>query len=223
MFGLLGYIKFRRQFVNYLAGLAFLVIVSLMVPYSNEDNFNQNIVARFKAGDVYNYTIIFCMTCVAVFFFFKLKYEANQFMDDPMGYFVTFWNWFDVSQLSVTLISFVTFLVGSTAFPPSLAICVYLRWFGILFFFQPLDSTGALVCTIYHIVKSLRHFLLIFMVSLLAYSCALFVLVKKRCDADSNIDCSEADSDFSNPFYSFLFTFKMLFTGDYDIGMNFVI
>ena len=80
------------------------------------------------------------------------------------------WNWLDVAHLLLGVACIATFLLGTRTFDLMLAIAVYLRWFGILYFLQGFTQTGPLACSYdcgYYLRHSLvyagaRHFRLCF-------------------------------------------------------------
>jgi hypothetical protein len=202
-----GLRKHTLHLINYLMGLLSLSALSL--------NTSGN-------TDISTFGIIMCvMTALPVLY--GLRREIFQlYMAGLLSYFSTVLNWFDLTHLMLTTACIVLFIAQSPALQVVIAVALFVRWFGILYYLQPFDSTGALVRMILQIIIDIRWFLMILCIAILAGANAFFLLVRTD-DSCAALDDVACVSPYMRAQDSVFAMFDMLIMGtfsssDFDFG-----
>jgi hypothetical protein len=115
-------------------------------------------------------------------------------------------------------------LVGWKHHVVSLAIALFLKWLGLLYFLQAFSSTGPLVRMVFQIIVDMRYFMLILLVAVLASASSFYALLHHARPLHSGGDHDDDDNGGSpNPFRgagpTLFFMFKMLLLGDFDTDL----
>jgi hypothetical protein len=102
----------------------------------------------------------------------------------------------------------------------SLAIALFLKWIGLLYFLQAFSSTGPLVRMVFQIIVDMRHFMLILVVAVLASASSFYALLHHARPLDSDNDNSNGnDNPFQGVGQTLFFMFKMLLLGDFNTDL----
>jgi hypothetical protein len=107
-------------------------------------------------------------------------------------------------------------LVGWKHHVAFLALALFLKWLGLLYFLQAFSSTGPLVRMVFQIIVDMRHFMVILLVAVLASASSFYALLH-------HIHPLHVDDGDDNPFrgagQTLFFMFKMLLLGDFDTDL----
>ena len=121
-------------------------------------------------------------------------------------------------------------LVGWKHHVVSLALALFLKWMGLLYFLQAFSSTGPLVRMVFQIIVDMRYFVSILLVAVLASASSFYALLHhstrghthSHTDDDDGGNGNGSDNN-SNPFrgagHTLFFMFKMLLLGDFDTDL----
>jgi hypothetical protein len=111
-------------------------------------------------------------------------------------------------------------LVGWKHHVVSLALALFLKWLGLLYFLQAFSSTGPLVRMVFQIIMDMQYFMAILLVAMLATASSFYALLHYSHLAHSTND---EDDNGRNPFrgvgQTLFFMFKMLLLGDSDTNL----
>ena len=201
--------SFLRQMGWYSFVLALHTAASVIVDWSEP----QSIYTAFTRTEIpvlYIASVAITGLCAlsAVFDAFGEIRKAAVF---KLRYIESVWSWLDLMHIVLTL-SFVTLLFAgdNAAARPVLAISLYLRWYGTLYYMQPFASTGPLVRMVLAIFVDSRYFLLILVVAIVAAWSSFRLLLLEVTEAGVVVDAL-GDSG------SGLFTmFNLLVLSDFD-------
>lgn len=135
-------------------------------------------------------------------------------------------NWKNFVDLTVIILSSVLFFMLKLMFSRCitavgvlsgwrhhvvfLAVALFLKWLGLLYFLQAFSSTGPLVRMVFQIIVDMRYFLVVLSIALLAAGSAFYALLH---NSESE---SEANNPFRTPGAALFFMFRMLILGDFD-------
>jgi hypothetical protein len=133
-------------------------------------------------------------------------------------------------SLSVLLrwVTCIGVLVGWKHHVVFLALALFLKWLGLLYFLQAFSATGPLVRMVFQIIVDMRHFMAILGVAVLASASSFYALLhhSTRHAHAHSADYDDDDSNGSgsnNPFrgagQTLFFMFKMLLLGDFDTDL----
>ena len=110
-----------------------------------------------------------------------------------------------------------------------LALALFLKWLGLLYFLQAFSATGPLVRMVFQIIVDMRHFMAILLVAVLASASSFYALLHHSTRHDAHAHSADYDDDDSNgsgsnnPFrgagQTLFFMFKMLLLGDFDTDL----
>jgi hypothetical protein len=113
-------------------------------------------------------------------------------------------------------------LVGWKHHVVSLAIALFLKWLGLLYFLQAFSSTGPLVRMVFQIIMDMRYFMLILLVAVLASASSFYALLHHARPLHSDDD-DDGNGGSRNPFQgagkTLFFMFNMLLLGDFDTNL----
>ena len=126
------------------------------------------------------------------------------------GYFQDFWNWLDMLNCALVFVVLCTYFGGWEHARAFLAVAVYLRWYGVLYYLQPFQSTGPLVRMILAIVYDMRYFMLVLCISIAAVWTSFRLLLLD----DATLPLEE----LGDPANGLLLTFNMLLLADFDLA-----
>eukprot|EP00049_Salpingoeca_infusionum_P007482 m.121976 g.121976 ORF g.121976 m.121976 type:complete len:2507 (+) comp13714_c0_seq1:761-8281(+) len=129
--------------------------------------------------------------------------EARQIYRTPRKVYVQDgWNWLDVTQI---VLGFVIVTLASSnasqALAPVLAISLYLRWFGTLFYLQAFQHTGTIVRMFLQILVDMAWFLMILGLGIVATATSLQAIAVSSADLEPSTGTTS--SLFSAMFLSF--------------------
>jgi hypothetical protein len=117
-------------------------------------------------------------------------------------------------------------LVGWKHHVVFLALALFLKWLGLLYFLQAFSATGPLVRMVFQIIVDMRHFMMILAVAVLASASSFYALLHHSAHHAHNRSADDDDSNgngSSNPFrgagQTLFFMFKMLLLGDFDTDL----
>jgi hypothetical protein len=122
-------------------------------------------------------------------------------------------------------------LVGWKHHVVFLALALFLKWLGLLYFLQAFSATGPLVRMVFQIIVDMRHFMAILLVAVLASASSFYALLHHSTRHDAHTHSADYDDDDSNgigsgsnnPFrgagQTLFFMFKMLLLGDFDTDL----
>eukprot|EP00049_Salpingoeca_infusionum_P015675 m.306947 g.306947 ORF g.306947 m.306947 type:complete len:1444 (-) comp15929_c0_seq1:219-4550(-) len=130
-------------------------------------------------------------------------------------YRVEFWNWVDWIHILLTLAFASTYLSNTVAAQPILAVALYFRWFGVLYYLQPFSNTGPLVRMILAILVDMRFFLLILSVSIVAAYTSFRLLLLQRTSTTTMPSTTDVLVDPANGLL-LMFDMLVLSNGDLD-------
>jgi hypothetical protein len=135
-------------------------------------------------------------------------------------------------SLSVLLrwVTCIGVLVGWKHHVVFLALALFLKWLGLLYFLQAFSATGPLVRMVFQIIVDMRHFMAILGVAVLASASSFYALLHHSTrHAYAHAHSADYDDDDSNgsgsnnPFrgagQTLFFMFKMLLLGDFDTNL----
>jgi hypothetical protein len=108
-------------------------------------------------------------------------------------------------------------LVGWKHHVVSLAIALFLKWLGLLYFLQAFSSTGPLVRMVYQIIVDMRHFMFILLVAVLASASSFYALLHQSGPLYSKDGGASPQNPFRGVRQTLFFMFKMLLLGDFDV------
>jgi hypothetical protein len=120
-------------------------------------------------------------------------------------HFSELWNIVDALQVILSLALCVAFFLGWQHTKAVLAVAVYFRWLGLLYYLQPLKATGPLVRMIVAICYDVRYFIMVLGIALVATFLVLHMLV--------------TGDGYGQPGTALFATYNMLFLGDFDVGL----
>ena len=193
--------KFKWQFMVYLLALFFQVALSFVVDVDPWDDYT-NI-----------YVIISLVACggLSLITIKDIRYEFTQLhhSDGLKDHFNDFWNFVDTFQILLTSASIFTFLMRHNSVHAVIAIAVYLKWFGLLYFMQAFQATAALVRMIIRITTDIGWFVLVLLIVLLASGNAIYVLLHE--------EGGEGYTDVPNTIFTM---FNLLLLGDADTTLE---
>jgi hypothetical protein len=102
----------------------------------------------------------------------------------------------------------------------SLALALFLKWLGLLYFLQAFASTGPLVRMVFQIIMDMRHFTAILLVAVLASASSFYALLHHARPLQSHDDGNGgSDNPFQGAGQTLFFMFKMLLLGDFDTDL----
>lgn len=134
---------------------------------------------------------------------YRKKTLAKRVLRALAEHFGDLWNILDALHIVLTFALIVSFFAGWKHTPVFLAVGVYFRWFGLLYYLQPLETTGPLVRMIVTICFDVRYFVMVLVIALVATFLALYLLV--------------AGGDYGGIGTGLLVTYNMLFLGEFEV------
>jgi hypothetical protein len=133
---------------------------------------------------------------------------------------------FSHTVLSLSLLRWLTcigVLIGWKHHVVFLAIALFLKWLGLLYFLQAFSSTGPLVRMVFQIIVDMRYFMLILLVAVLASASSFYALLHHARPLHSGDDDDDDNGSSPSPFrgagQTLFFMFKMLLLGDFDTNL----
>ena len=208
--------KFKHEMYLYLFSLLCLVIWSILPAYNSN---SVTVNSDNHAGEV-----VMCV-CTIISFLYKSYYEVlHMLRTNVTRHFFIFWNALDFVQSVLGFASIVTFFSGDSSFDLLLALAVYLKWFGLLYYLRGFKNTGPLIRMIIEIVKNIKYFLLVLSIAVCAGANLFFVLLNNArvClpgsdgNASTNDGCDTMPHKYGNPGEALFTVFKMLILNNFD-------
>ena len=171
--------RFLRWLVWYCVQLALLTATSITMDWATTATASVvDIAARAPMQDRYlaSLSMVCLSAAMTVVDFVQKVREAAAF---GSRFWFDGWNWLDLLHVTLELTFVGLLLSGAEAARLVLAVTLYLRWFGTLYYMQPFVSTGPLVRMVLAILRDMRHFLLILAVAIVAaWSCFRLLLLE---------------------------------------------
>ena len=216
--------SFISKFGVHLLQLALLVAMSLLQSTQFSDRFGSGTGSDTKAAVVLTFLLIIAWSYSVYHEFTQATRDSALFMQRCLGravpstlklsadYFKDVWNVIDGVQIVLELAFIVTYLSGSRHYIWILSILVYVKWFFILYYLQAFTATATLVRIVIGVTFSVKWFIGILILSILATANAIYILVEPVNDPVNNV----AFNDVGNAIFT---TFTMLLlNNDYSIG-----
>ncbi|EGD76392.1 hypothetical protein PTSG_07515 [Salpingoeca rosetta] len=125
------------------------------------------------------------------------------------GYWLDLWNWLDVTNVVLVFVVLGAYFAGWQHARAFLALAVYLRWYGLLYYLQPFQSTGPLVRMILAICFDMRYFLLVLGISIVAGWTSFRLLLRD--------DTTLLVEGLGDPANGLLLMFNMLLLADFEL------
>lgn len=220
-----GLRRYMYQFVWYIVGLAALVMLSFLVVdhmpcyqtvpvnpttqpvfgYGNCTIDSHILSWRVETWSSREWLITVSYYVSLIWTIYSLVHESIQCYTSPWRHLSDFWNILDMFQIVLSIAILVTYQLGLEDVEVLLAVAVFFRWYGLLFYLQAFRSTGPLIRMILAILQDIRWFLLVLVVGVLATGNAFYVLLRH-----------EKEPGFSDTKELSLSMFKMLILGDFD-------
>ena len=132
-----------------------------------------------------------CITILGMIYFGF--FELIQLKREGMGYFTSgIWNFFDVSSIVLNTILLVD-LFGKQQIDIELTrviafFTIFILWWKLIYWFRLFESTSFYIKLIIETIKGIGYFTIIFIVILMAFSNAIFILNKNRTEPDETCD-----------------------------------
>ena len=178
--------KFTVRFILYLLGLAFLMAFSVLVsgysdiPIDKRLQFSSH---TNTAGVTFSparnaATLLTAMGVIAWLAYSIIQESVQLVLSGFFGYWGSIWNYLDVANILITISLLITFALGLDVTDLLLAIAVYFRWLGIIYYLQPYSSTGPLVRMITAIIRGVRYLILVLAISVFAVTNSLYILLR---------------------------------------------
>ncbi len=113
-----------------------------------------------------------------------------MFIAGPMKYLASPWNYLDVIPLVLILISmfFARLGLDPTFERPLNAIACFFMWIKFLYFWRIFRQTSKFISMIIAIIADLKVFLIVFLVTLIAFGQSLYIMSNNNEDADTLIE-----------------------------------
>lgn len=134
----------------------------------------------------FNYPLL---AAIAIFATYFLLNEARQFSNEGISYFQSVWNYIDIiPPVGIyILISIMILADHDINIPISIdrgiqAIVTFFMWFKILYFLRIYRSTGYLISMIFEVVKDMRFFFLVLLITIIAFADSLLSIANANED-----------------------------------------
>jgi len=133
-----------------------------------------------------------CVTIAGTGYFFI--WELGQIIRDGVGtYFLQGWNYLDVASivLNTFLLCDLHLELDYLNMEDTVLVCfvaVFILWYKLIYWFRLFESTSFYIKLIVETIKSIEYFIIIFVVFLLAFSNAIFILNTNRTDGNDDGD-----------------------------------
>ena len=172
---------------------------STVLYFSNEmidEDFHENFKPFSPSLEFFNRMV----TIIGMIYFGI--YEIIQMYRDRLDYFKDLWNYFDLGSIILNTFLLIN-LLGDKKWIESkdnlvvlVFIAVFILWWKLIYWFRLFESTSFYIRLIIDTISGIGYFFTIFLVLLLAFSNAIYILNSNRCDPDAeNIPADCLDSD----------------------------
>ena len=199
---------FLRKMFWYCLALTLLTAASLTIEWTN---FASSDASSVQNQSSRRYIASLVLTGLCALLAVKDTYiEAREAMALQWRYWIDLWSWLDLLHIALTISFALLFFAGLSDARPVLAVALYLRWFGTLYYMQPFASTGPLVRMILVILVDMRYFLLILAVAIAA-AWSSFRLLLLEVSEEAEIDVL---GDSANGLFTM---FNLLVLGDFGV------
>jgi hypothetical protein len=136
----------------------------------------QNLIYENRHEDVYREITMPCLALLVIFATYFLSNEVRQFMGEGIGYFGSIWNYIDIiPPIGIYLLTAIIVAGQYDYFIPESidrsiqSIVTFFMWFKILYFLRIYRSTGYLISMIFEVIKDMRFFLLVLLITIIAF------------------------------------------------------
>lgn len=109
---------------------------------------------------------------IAIFATYFLQNEVRQFVQAPLDYLSSIWNYIDIIPAlgiySLLIMNFFPF-ISSELIAVVKSITSFFMWIKFLYFMRVFKGTGYLIGMIFQVIADMRYFLLILCIALIAF------------------------------------------------------
>ena len=218
----------RRAFISkfflHAATLVILVAISLLQDTQDRDRFSSSSSRGTKAAVALTFVLIVPLAYSVYHELVQATRGSMLHFQRALGravpstvvfkkdYFTDIWNVLDLVQIVLVLAFILAYLSGSRHYQWILAVLVYAKWAYTVYYLQAFSSTATLVRIIIGVTFSVKWFVAVLLLWILATANAIFVLVHNVADPANNT----AFNSIGGAIYS---TFVMLLLNN-DYGTN---
>ncbi|EGD75564.1 WD-40 repeat protein [Salpingoeca rosetta] len=195
---------FQRGGLFYL--LSLLLVTTFAFLINLEGKAVHTLLTSKSGSDVASVVVLLFMLGVSTA---ELSREVEQWKRLP-DRLHDFWNWLDACNIMLVFVVGITYMSGWQHTRALLAVSVYLRWFGSLYYMQAFKRTGPLVRMVLVICFDMRFFLMLLGISIMAAWVAFRVLLIQG--------TAGYDEALGDPANGLLVMFNMLLLVDFDIA-----
>ena len=146
--------------------------------FSNEmidDKFHENFEAWSLSWEFFNLVV----TILGMIYFGI--YELIQMYRERLDYFTEIWNWFDMGSIILNTFLLIN-LLGNKKWMEKenmvtlVFVAVFILWWKLIYWFRLFESTSFYIRLILDTIAGIGYFFSIFVVLLLAFSNAIYIL-----------------------------------------------
>ena len=174
------------------------------------------------------YMLIFKISIIAILYLYFVKFEIDQFIQDPVDYFFDLMNQFDIAQYSLNLL-IICMVIQDVYLDRKImedswkkafyAIACFCMWIKIYYLMRIFSQTAHFITLITRIVDDCKTFVIMLTIILLAF--ANFYYVIDMGDKDSNYVGLYTDNNIMNVLMEMYFVSLGNFNiGSYSNGAN---
>ncbi|EGD80207.1 hypothetical protein PTSG_10886 [Salpingoeca rosetta] len=204
-----GQRRFLWEAAWYMLSLVLITVLTFVFNASGKDLVQLLGAADNSSANASDISSVVIVALLAGMAFHDLVQEVRQVVAIN-NYLFYVWNWMDLASISLIFVVVGTYFAGWVHARAFLALAVYLRWYRLLYYLQPFQSTGPLVRMILVICYDMRYFLLVLGISIVAAWTSFRLLLRD----DSALPVEE----LGDPANGLLLMFNMLLLADFDLA-----
>ena len=193
----------KRLFIPYCLFLAFYQFVMFVVMENKDES---------SIWESFVYPSIAIILIFATYF---IANEIKQFTQKGGEYFMDVWNYIDIiPPVGIYVICIMIILnifgieVNNNLQRSINSFITFFMWFKLLYFLRIFKTTGYLIGMILEVIKDMRHFFLVLLVTIIAFASS-FLAISLGNDEANQFTTSNLDAT--------IFTYRMVL-GDFDTG-----
>ena len=201
-----GLKEFIGMFVWHIADLSLLMAFMLLLNHGGKEHESVD----QTDSNARSIVLLVLLALMMVPFARNARHEFVQVKhaSSIVGHMLDAWSILDVLQLGLYVGVVVLYLSGSDGLRYVLGFAVYVKWFGMLYYLQAFEATGALIRMIFQIIVDIRWLLVVLGIVVLGVA-SCFYAILRRSDG--------AAGEYGNAIKSLFTVFNMLLFGSFNL------